>query len=109
MATVCSSVFPSLVLPEHDLSMSRYDTGAHILQTHKFEEELGGAGQWGSSKRSVELAKLGLEDCRSGQARATSACEGGLEGNDVNYCRVLRFHKAITAQRSLAMSRGGAR
>ncbi|CAM9873724.1 unnamed protein product [Ectocarpus sp. 6 AP-2014] len=33
-----------------------------MYETHKFEEELGGAGQWGSSKRSVELAKLGLED-----------------------------------------------
>eukprot|EP00752_Nemacystus_decipiens_P008302 g7422.t1 len=39
-----------------------------INETRKFEEELGGAEQWGTSKRSVELAKLGLEDCRSGQA-----------------------------------------
>ncbi|CAM9150534.1 unnamed protein product [Ectocarpus sp. 12 AP-2014] len=33
-----------------------------MYETKKFEKELGGAGQWGSSKRSVELAKLGLED-----------------------------------------------
>ena len=40
-----------------------------MFQTHTFEAELGGAGQWGTSKRTLELAKLGLEDCRSGQAR----------------------------------------
>lgn len=40
-----------------------------MLQTHTFEATLGGADQWGSSKRTLELAKLGLEDCRSGQVR----------------------------------------
>lgn len=49
----------------HDLSHFR----GISAKTHKFEAELDGAGQWGTSKRSVELAKLGLEDCRSGQVR----------------------------------------
>lgn len=40
-----------------------------MVQAHTFEATLGGAGQWGSTKRTLELAKLGLEDCRSGQAR----------------------------------------
>lgn len=40
-----------------------------ILQAHTFEAQLGLSGQWGSSKRTLELAKLGLEDCRSGQVR----------------------------------------
>ena len=32
-------------------------------QTQKFEADLSGAGTWDASQRSVELARLGIEDC----------------------------------------------
>lgn len=71
----------SLNKPQASTTTSRYPwypltTAAVYLffllsvQAKTFEAELGGAGQWGASKRTVELAKLGLEDCRSGQASA---------------------------------------
>ncbi|CAM9233688.1 unnamed protein product [Laminaria digitata] len=55
-------------------------------EAHTFEATLGGAGQWGSTKRTLELAKLGLEDCRSGQARLHHA-------EDIHPAFLGYFHK----------------